>query len=52
MCPASARSCGGCWMSRAFGARAAAVAESARALPSVDDAPDVLAAIAGRRLAA
>ena len=35
-----------------FRARAAAVAESARALPSVDDAPDVLAAIAGRRLAA
>ena len=35
-----------------FRARAGVVAESARELPSVDAAPAVLAAIAGRRLAA
>ena len=52
MCPASASSCGACWPSRAFARRAGVVAESARALPSVDGAPAVLAAIAGRRLAA
>jgi UDP:flavonoid glycosyltransferase YjiC (YdhE family) len=35
-----------------FGRAAGEVAASAQALPSVDAAPDVLAAIAGRRLAA